>query len=175
MFVFLLLISLLAAIKDVTSHRIPNIYVCLGYVVGAVMCIYKYGIWETLVFVKYSFLVIAILFPFYLNKLIGAGDVKLYALLPYYCRLTKILSSYLFILCIGMVVYVVNIILIRICSKAESRLKHVRPDSTDGEFLATVSPLPNTMSKAIPMALPFFIGLLIEAVYFGFTNQEFFI
>jgi prepilin peptidase CpaA len=63
---------------DVRTHRIPNLLIFLGWTTGIGISVLPHGIgWQNAAFGSLTGL--AIFLPFYLLRILGAGDVKLLA------------------------------------------------------------------------------------------------
>jgi prepilin peptidase CpaA len=77
----LLLILLVGAVaSDLRSHRIPNVLVCVGLVAGVVFHVFHSSGWGFLYAVKGAAVGFALLIPLYALRAMGAGDVKLMAM-----------------------------------------------------------------------------------------------
>lgn len=74
----LLLFFALAVIFDFRGGRIPNWLCVLFAMIGVFMHGTSYGMGVVLAVGKNAFLIFAVLFPFWLWKVIGGGDVKLF-------------------------------------------------------------------------------------------------
>ena len=92
----LLLVLAAGAYYDVREHRIPNWWVAISMVCGILLAMVESGVPpETAVYLKEGGLflarmlaVTALFFPLFFFRMIGAGDVKLAALICGYSGLT---------------------------------------------------------------------------------------
>jgi len=73
----LLLLLLLAAVFDAYRHKIPNIVSLLGWILAPVLYATNFGLDGLLTSVYGLLLVLALTFPLFALRWMGAGDVKL--------------------------------------------------------------------------------------------------
>ncbi|MFA5170684.1 MAG: prepilin peptidase [Sulfuriferula sp.] len=88
-----LLISLLmvAVWYDVRSRRIPNVLVLIGWSVGGLLSIWLDGSAGIINAVEGGVVGLVVLLPFYLMRTLGAGDVKLMAVVGVFLGPTEVL------------------------------------------------------------------------------------
>lgn len=92
-----LLISLLtiATWHDVRSHRIPNMVIMTGWVTGLVLSLWLNGTTGIISAIEGSAVGLVALLPLYLIRTLGAGDVKLMAVVGVFLGPTDILMAVL--------------------------------------------------------------------------------
>lgn len=90
---------------DADNYRVPNGTVLTGYVGGIGILLYKYGIGLTGHFIARSLLVLVCFLPFYVMRKLGAGDIKLLAMVSLYYQSRHILQVYLYTFLLGAVLY----------------------------------------------------------------------
>lgn len=73
------ILLLIAAVTDIRAHRIPNSLILAGWVLAFIMGIWQAGISGLLIVGGGILLGLALFFPFYMLRALGAGDVKLMA------------------------------------------------------------------------------------------------
>ena len=70
---------------DIKEHRIPNRLVLIGVVTGVFLYGWEAGnhavLWEAMLFLSRFFAVTALFFLLFLTRMIGAGDIKIIALI----------------------------------------------------------------------------------------------
>ena len=72
-----LLISIIAVIEDLKTGKITNHLIQIGYILVIAAQWIKSGIYSLGFSFLGSFFIIFILFPFFVNRTFGAGDLKL--------------------------------------------------------------------------------------------------
>lgn len=92
-----LLISLLtlATWHDVRSHRIPNALILTGWIIGVSVSAWLNGIAGVISALEGSIVGLVVLLPFYLIRTLGAGDVKLMAVVGVFLGPTDVLMAIL--------------------------------------------------------------------------------
>ena len=175
----------MAAFTDLCSRRIPNYIIAIALATGVTLAWIRQGFIGTLALSGYCLIVCLMLFPFFAIRLLGAGDVKLYSLLPLFCYKGHILQLYLLVFCVGAVLGICKKI---ITSDKECRKNHIVDDSesriswqctTNAKVLLSqknaVMALPSGKDRSIglisfdntctiPMAVPFAIGIGIALI-----------
>ena len=77
----LFLLTLLAVYQDITSYKIKNHTIIIGIITGFAFNIIEVGFIDTYPFLIGMTFPIIILFPLFLIKALGAGDIKLYSVI----------------------------------------------------------------------------------------------
>lgn len=77
----LFLLTLLAVYQDIKSYKIKNYTIIIGIITGLSINIVEVGFIDTYPFLIGMTLPIIILFPLFLIKALGAGDIKLYSVI----------------------------------------------------------------------------------------------
>lgn len=92
-----LLIGLLtiATWQDIRSHRIPNALIITGWVIGVVLSAWLNGMSGVVNALEGGVIGLAVLLPFYLMRTLGAGDVKLMAVVGVFLGPTDVLMAIL--------------------------------------------------------------------------------
>ncbi|MCR4651399.1 MAG: prepilin peptidase [Lachnospiraceae bacterium] len=85
-----LIIYLLAAFCDYRKRKIPNLLIVIGLLVGLIpfLCRENYNI--LLKAISLSIVLVALLFPFFMIGGLGAGDIKLICLLPFFYNQSRL-------------------------------------------------------------------------------------
>lgn len=162
-----------AAFSDIRKRIIPN---------TVVIGLYAWGICRVMFYGSITDLIeriiccaIAVLFFsfFYLADSLGAGDVKLYSVIPLYINRDKILLFYLLVFCVAAVPTLGRLILL------PSKRKQIKQFCN---FLRLVylsraqihMEVPPYSPNRIPMAVPMVIGILIGIVIDNFGYIDFY-
>jgi prepilin peptidase CpaA len=77
----LVCLLLLAVIKDFLSYKISNYLVLSGFILGFIIHVCENGWTRIPMFFFYIILPILLLFPLFLIKALGAGDIKLFSVI----------------------------------------------------------------------------------------------
>lgn len=77
----LILLTLLAVYQDLKSYKIKNHTILLGFVLGLLINLIEVGCTGILIYIPGIFIPILILFPLFLFKTLGAGDIKLFSVI----------------------------------------------------------------------------------------------
>ncbi len=125
---------MVAAILDVYRRIIPNYLVIAILIYGGAWDYLHSDISGVIASMAYCVMVAVILYPLYMTGSLGAGDVKLYSLLPLYYIREKLLIIYFLIFLIALALAIIR----------QLRHPHGR--------------------GIIPMALPLAIGVLISII-----------
>lgn len=83
MLLFILLLAFAAA-TDIKKYKIPNLIIAFGIVAGIGITYISYGLGALCVSLFKSLIIMLLLYPFFLIKGLGAGDIKLLMLCPLY-------------------------------------------------------------------------------------------
>lgn len=71
---------LIAAASDIKNHRIPNVLIGIGSILAFAINLWVSGLYGLLIACVGFFIGLIIFLPFYLLRTLGAGDVKLMAM-----------------------------------------------------------------------------------------------
>lgn len=101
MLVILLTILGLAVLFDLRERRIPNVLIVLGLVAGVVGSFMTEGTPGFLDSLGGMVLGMALFLPFFIPRLVGAGDVKLFGVVGGFVGLGAVLPVFFFTLILG--------------------------------------------------------------------------
>ncbi|MFU0827959.1 MAG: hypothetical protein ACFWTJ_10605 [Lachnoclostridium sp.] len=89
------LVSLLfiAVLDDLRSWKVSNSLILIGILAGMIYDIYEYGWTGINIWLSGVFLPILLLFPLFMIKALGAGDIKLFSVIGSFCGGTFVLKS----------------------------------------------------------------------------------
>lgn len=82
----LICVLIIVAFVDIFYYRIPNVWIAIGMITGFALIVKDSSLWMLIKTCGQMGMVLAIFYPFYLIKGLGAGDVKLFMLLGCYLR-----------------------------------------------------------------------------------------
>jgi len=149
---------LLASISDVRSRRIPNVLVVpfalLGVVYSAVLLPPSVGVPRALLGLALGF---GLWIPFYALRMLGAGDVKLFAAASGWLALGQIAGAALASALAGGVLSLVGLVIAHGLGLTTFRITHM---ARHPKLLATPLPVPEGR-KTLPYGLAMTVGLLI--------------
>ena len=156
----LLVLCIAAAYFDIRMRIIPNAIVICIFTYGIIRDLMTAGVKNTLCAVAYASAVFLLLYGLYVSDALGAGDVKLYSMVPLYCNRDKILLTYLLIFCAAAVPALGRLILLP--SKRKQFCNSFRLMFSD----QTIKPtrVPQQSPDHIPMAVPMAIGIMISMI-----------
>ena len=162
-----------ASVSDIRNRKIPNVIVICAYVYGLARMIVLEGMINVPATLVRCVAVMIIFYLLYLTDAIGAGDVKLYSVIPLYYRRDMLLQIYLLIFCVAAVYVLGRIFLLPSKRKCflqflnYLRLIYLR---------RTIIPrdIPPYFPDRIPMALPMAIGVTISMIFENLNMIEFF-
>ena len=167
----LLILCIAAAFFDIRKRTIPNAIVIVIYAWGMCRVLLYGGMTEFISRLICCFLALILFIPFYLSDSLGAGDVKLYSVIPLYINREKILLFYLLVFCVAAVPTLGRLILL------PSKRKQIKKFCnflklvylSRGQIHIEVPPYsPNRVPMAVPMAIGILIGIVIDN--FGHVN-----
>jgi prepilin peptidase CpaA len=149
-----------ASVTDIRSRRIPNRLVVwlalLGLVFGVISLPVSVGLLRALVSCVLGF---ALWIPFYALRMLGAGDVKLFAAASCWLAPSQVLSAALLSAFAGGILSVVGLVLAHGFALTTFRITHL---ARDPRMLAT--PLPVAPGrKTLPYGVAMAIGLAVVA------------
>lgn len=99
--ILLVILLLIAVFMDFASFKVKNLLILFGLIVGSLLRIYDLE-WTSLLHGFLGMTVpVIILFPFFLFKVLGAGDIKLFSVIGLFYGVTFVLNSMLFSLFIA--------------------------------------------------------------------------
>lgn len=149
-----------ASAWDIRSRRIPNLLVLpfamLGIVYATVLLSPTVGLPRALLGLVLGF---ALWIPFYALKMLGAGDVKLFAAASCWLSPSQILGAAFASALAGGVLSLVGLVLAHGLGLTTFRVVHL---ARDPKLLATPLPVP-AGRKTLPYGLAMGVGLLIAA------------
>ncbi len=162
-----------ASVSDIRNRTIPNVIVICAYVYGLVRLIATEGITGVPAAVAGCVVVVVLLYFLFMTDALGAGDVKLYSVIPLYYHRDMLLLIYLLIFCVA-AVYVLGRLLILPSKRKQFmqfanilRLLYLR---------RTIIPqsIPPYFPDRIPMALPMAIGVTVSIILENLRVIDFF-
>ncbi|GEM_PF-6295662 len=159
----LLVLCTVAAYSDIRKRIIPNAVVIGIYLYGMIWSTIYKGPSYTLNSLIYCLIILLILYIPYMKDMLGAGDVKLYSIIPLYYNRDRIIFIYLLIFCIAAVQSIAALFLL------PSKRKHIRQfyDYLRLTFLKKFlisTDVPLQVPDHIPMAVPMAIGIMISII-----------
>lgn len=115
----LLIIIIIAVIQDIVYFRIKNLLICIGLIVGVLFVLFAANFNYAVYHLVGAVLPILLLYPLFIIRAFGAGDIKLFSVIGLF------LGSHL----------VLNILLISVlCGGVQSLLYLVRNKVIHGAF-----------------------------------------
>ena len=167
----LLIFSVAAACFDLRNRIIPNLLVLGELILGIGLSVYKRGVILTLDSLICCVLVVIILYPFFYHGTLGAGDVKLYAVLPIFAKTRTLLIVYFLIFCVAAVLGLGNLLLLP--SNRKKLLDYLQSvyRSCTCHFIRPLY-IPRVELGRIPMAVPMAIGVIASgtADFMGYLD-----
>jgi prepilin peptidase CpaA len=149
-----------ASVWDVRSRRIPNLLVLplalLGVAYSAVLLSPTAGIPRALIGLALGF---ALWIPFYALRMLGAGDVKLFAAASCWLAPSQVVSAALLSALAGGVLSMIGLALAHGLGLATLRISH---GLRDPRILASPLAVPKGR-KTLPYGLAMAVGLLVVA------------
>lgn len=82
----LICVLIIAALVDISSYRIPNLWIGIGMAAGMVLVAGEGGLPRLAQTLCQMGVIFAVFYPFYLLKGLGAGDIKLFMLVGCYVQ-----------------------------------------------------------------------------------------
>ncbi len=170
----LLLISMAAAYFDLRKRIIPNCLILPGWIAGIGLSVFKRGITETTQFLLFCVVAVICMYPFFISESLGAGDVKLYAILPVFCNKQSILILYFCIFCVATVLGLGNLLLL---PSNRKKLKEYLEAIFISLSCRDIRPLyiPRIELGRIPMAIPLAIGVCASVILDNTGYLDFYI
>ncbi len=107
----LVCLLLLAVIMDFKSYKISNPLIIIGLILGILFNFYEYGWTSISIWFCGILLPILLLFPLFLMKALGAGDIKLFSVIGCFYGLTYVLKSIVaafFIAAVMSIIYLIK-------------------------------------------------------------------
>lgn len=95
---FLILMLLLCSLDDFVSHRIPNRYILIAFLVDLMHQFSQYSIKGIFLAAATTVSIVLLLKPIYLLHGLGGGDIKLLAVVAAYTGIRKFPECFFFIL-----------------------------------------------------------------------------
>lgn len=168
---------MVAAILDVYRRIIPNYLVIAIFLFGVVRDYLHSDIRGVVTALTYCVAVAVILYPLYMTGSLGAGDVKLYSLLPLYYIREKLLIIYFLTFLIALAFAIIRLLCHpSLRDRIRQFLLYIRYVFF-GSHIQPILPgqMPELSFERIPMAVPFAIGILISIIadntgYIDFYN-----
>jgi prepilin peptidase CpaA len=149
-----------ASVWDIRSRRIPNALVLplavLGIVYSAIVLSPAVGVFRALVGLALGF---ALWIPFYALRMLGAGDVKLFAAASCWLGYSQILGAAFASALAGGVLSLIGLVLAHGLGLTTFRIAHL---ARHPKMLATPLPVP-AGRRTLPYGLAMTIGLLMAA------------
>jgi prepilin peptidase CpaA len=168
-----LVLCIAAAFFDLRKRIIPNKIITCICIYGILRALFLRGVEYTLSSLIYSLGILLVLYVLYVIDALGAGDVKLYSLVPLYCNRDKILLFYFLIFCVAAVLALGRMILLP--SKRKQLIQFCY--SLRLIFLnQIIKPMqvPQHSPDHIPMAVPMAIGIMISMILDNIDFIDFF-
>lgn len=152
-----------AAICDLCQKRIPNVLIAIGIVYGVVFDVCQGGAGNLLDCFCRLLVMMLLLFPFFMIGALGAGDVKLFMLLPLYFDLGGLRN--ILVLTFG-IAAVQGVVILLLDGKLVQRLLVATDYIHQCVIRRVLLPYPETESRyKVRIAIPMFIGCIVELAY----------
>lgn len=167
----LLLISLVGTVYDIKYRKIPNCLIFCGLILGFFNSLLCCKTDSLLCDIAASILIIVLLFPFYYSRGLGAGDIKLFSLIPYYVSNNELLWFFLILFVFGAILA----FLIFLISYA-SHLIRFLPNCLRSNHITAVffSPISSSKRITIPMAIPYTCTIIVFILLSYFNHSNFY-
>lgn len=114
---------LLGVFQDIKSFKIRNYTILSGVVTGILFNVMETGLKNLYIFLIALILPILILFPLFLFKVLGAGDIKLFSVVGCYLGISTLIQVMILSFFIGGILSVLYIIRTKSLYKSILRLK----------------------------------------------------
>ncbi len=105
----ILSVSLLAAAFDLRTGKVPNVLIVTGLLIGLPYAYVGGGLSAMMDALSRCLAIMVILYIFFIIGTIGAGDVKLYALIPFYYGVPEMFVILVSAFCVGAIMAIVKI------------------------------------------------------------------
>ncbi|BCJ92472.1 hypothetical protein acsn021_00410 [Anaerocolumna cellulosilytica] len=106
----LVLLLVLAVLKDLESYKIPNKLIIIGLVNGFFISVYEHGGTGVIQWVLGIVIPILLLSPLFLLKTLGAGDIKLFSVIGSFYGTAFVLQSILIAMFVAAVMSVIQLL-----------------------------------------------------------------
>lgn len=171
----LLLVLAAAAFYDAQEHRIPNWWIAIAMVCGFLLCLletgaqpFTAGLKEGGFFLVRMAAVTALFFPLFLLRMIGAGDIKLAALICGYTGFTGGAAAIGLGFLIGAVWSFLKMMANRSLTKRFSHLiVYIGQVYHSKKITAYYDPAKEGTEAVIPLAVCLFLGTVLTIVMPG--------
>jgi prepilin peptidase CpaA len=151
---------LLASVSDLRSRRIPNRLVMVLGLLGTVYSVLAVGFPLGATRVLLSCVIgFALWIPFYAFRMLGAGDVKLFAAASCWLAPSQVFSAALLSAFAGGLLSLVGLVIAHGLELTTFRIAHM---ARDPKLMTTPLPVP-TGRRTLPYGIAMAIGLLIVA------------
>jgi prepilin peptidase CpaA len=149
-----------ASASDIHSRRIPNRLVAVLALLGVIYCVLSVspltGVSRALISGTIGFL---IWIPFYALRMLGAGDVKLFAAASIWLAPSQVLSAALVSALVGGVLSLGGLVWVHGLRLTTFRIAHL---ARDPKLLTTPLPVPEGR-RTLPYGVAMTIGLAVAA------------
>ncbi len=105
----ILSVSILAAVFDLKTGKVPNVLIILGLLTGLLYAFARGGLSGMLDALSRCLAIMAIFYLFFIIGTMGAGDVKLYALIPFYYDVPDMFIILVSAFCVGAIMAIIKI------------------------------------------------------------------
>lgn len=120
---YLLILVLLAVYHDIKSYKIKNYIIVIGIITGLAFNIRDLEFTAIYTFLLATILPIIILFPLFLIKVLGAGDIKFFSVIGSYMGVSAVVEIIIISFLIGAIISIIYLI----CTKSFlKRLNHLK-------------------------------------------------
>lgn len=106
----LLILTILAVYHDIKSYKIKNYIIITGYISGLAINIRRVGLLNIYAYLLALVLPLLILFPLFLIKALGAGDIKFFSVVGSYLGVYAVLKIIVISFFIGGVISIIYLI-----------------------------------------------------------------
>lgn len=159
-----LVFCVVAAYRDIRIRKIPNCLIGIAFVYGCTLAYTQCGVREMISRIIMCLLVGAILYLLYRAGAMGAGDVKLYAIVALFFEKNELIYVYLFIFGVGAVF---GMCMIVFTSGFRTRIRnlneYIRQCFQKGHIYTYQREAPKKVT--VPMAVPLAIAVAIITAF----------
>ena len=115
-----------AVVLDLFTYKIPNSFVLLSFLLTILNNIVQTSITNLFQPTFYAVLILLILYPLFLFRILGAGDIKLFAIFPFYFCIQDCMEIFIQALIFAVIMGTIKvIILILIHKKRETKYTYI--------------------------------------------------
>ena len=157
-----LFLSAGAVCTDLFTEKVPNEWIWLGLGIGAGYQLHARGLDGLPLFLKGMLLPLLLLFPLFLFRMMGAGDIKLLSVLGGLLGTGTILRS---MICSCLLGALLSFAFLMACGNLSERLsyflRYIRACSRNRRFIPYMKP--GSRAEHFHFTVPVFLGIMLYA------------